>query len=125
MASDFLPFKKTVAALVGDSQEFMIQQDGDISEVTMHFPPGCSGLVDVRVLYMRGSEESFVVPSVDGQYVALDSATPTYRNIGYPVKKNGRVRVEFENHDSLNPHTVSVQVVITAKIGVILPKPPI
>jgi len=109
--SSTIVFKKTIAALEEESEEHRVPFDSIITEVTMHFPPGASALVDVRLLYFYGKEKNFVVPTLEGKYIALDDATPSFV-VGFPVKKEGRLKIEFLNYDSGNEHTISVIVTL-------------
>lgn len=109
--SSSIPFTKTTAVLEEDSEEHRVPFNGIITEVTMYFPKGCEAAIDVRLLYFEGKEKQFVVPAIDEKYIALDnSVTPFVVN--FPVKANGRLKVEFLNYDDTNEHTVSVIVTL-------------
>jgi len=78
---------------------------GFISEVTMHFPDGCNGLVEMALFY----KDRRIFP-IKG-YIKLNNATPTW-TVYHPVRKGEPIWVEILNRDSLNPHTPSVTVVL-------------
>lgn len=83
-------------------------QDGKITQVMFHFPPGSAGLVEVKLL----KDEKPFYPS-EG-YLALDNATPVYyTDVGYYAKEP--LTVEVLNRDGINPHTPTVTVVIRYK----------
>lgn len=112
MPSQILTFKQTAAALSEASEEHRVNNDGKVSQIVMHFPPGCSGLVDVRLRYFQGTMPTNLFPSQDEQYIALDAATPNYSDINFTVKHGDTVKMEVKNYDGLNSHTISSQVVI-------------
>jgi len=110
-----IPFKKTVPSLEIESEEHRIPHDGIVTRVVMHFPPGCSSLVDVRLLYIEDGKEYYVVPSIEDKFIALDAATPVYEP-KFPVKQGKILKVEWYNYDDTYEHTISVSAEITPKI---------
>lgn len=106
--SQVIPFQKEIPAAYQDELERNITFNSKVEEVIMAFPAGCHQLVDVRLLYrpQRGGVVP-IVPTLDDQYIALDDYTAVFHPrilIGAP----GRLRVEWLNYDSLNPHSVVV-----------------
>jgi len=82
--------------------------EGKITQVMFHFPPGCNGLVEMRLL----KDEKPFYP-VQG-FLALDDATPVYYvNAEYYAKEP--LTVEILNHDGFNAHTPTITVVIRYK----------
>ena len=81
---------------------------GTITEVTMHFPEGCYGLVELAF----GHSDIPVFPSKKGEYIALNDATPSWRNLGERVSKGEKLWAELRNGDSVNPHKPSILVTI-------------
>lgn len=110
-----LTFKKTTPLLETESEEKRIPFNGEIARVTMHFPPGCCALVDVRLLYVEDGKEYFVAPSMEDAFIALDAATPEFR-VKYPVKAGQILRVEWYNYDDTNSHTISVIATIEPRV---------
>lgn len=104
-------FDYTVQPLKGVELTERCPLTGKIKSVTMSFPPGCSGLVDVAF----GHGSTNVCPY--NGYIALDDASPTFTDIDEPVKMNERLWCEMRNGDDIYPHTISVLVVIVGKYG--------
>lgn len=100
-----ITFDYTVESGKGVRLEEPSPLTGYISEVTMHFPDGCNGLVYMALHY----KDKTVFP-IKG-YVRLNNATPTWQ-VYQPVKKGEPIWVEILNKDSLNPHTPSITVVL-------------
>lgn len=103
-----LNFRKSIAAL---AEEYEIKRsiwDGNIREITVHFPPGCNALVEVKVFH--GSTQ--ILPEKGG--LALDDATPTFI-VEREVRAGDSIRVDWINHDDSYAHTVSVIVGIIRK----------
>lgn len=94
-------FKKEVLALTEAFELKRAEMNGIVKDIIVHCPPGCSGLVDVRVF--MGTTQ--VLPRIG--YIALDDATPTF-GIQEPIKSGDTIRVEWVNTDSTYPHTISV-----------------
>lgn len=109
-----LSFAKTVAVITQDEEDRLIPFDGYLHTVFMNFPPGPNHLVDVRLLYIRGQNTRFVVPSRDDSFIALDDSSPIFPNLNFPVEKDGRLRVEWWNYDSSNTHKIPVVVIMSA-----------
>lgn len=94
-------FKHTLAALAGVIEHKHIPMLKTVKTVTIHWPPGCSAVVDVAVGY---SQDKRLLP--EEGYLALDDTTPTWA-----VNKEiagDTLWVEIRNGDSLNSHTISV-----------------
>lgn len=83
--------------------------DGYIKEVKIHWPPGCNGLVDVRV----GHGTMQFCP-FEG-FLSLDNVTPTYPFNEY-VSHTENIFVEIQNTDGVNAHTISVMINIEEKV---------
>jgi hypothetical protein len=94
-------FKQTVDSLQGIKEHRRIPMLKTVRTITIHWPPGCSALVDVAVGY---SQDKRLLP--EEGYLALDDTTPTW-----PVNKDTEsdtLWVEIRNGDSTNPHTISI-----------------
>lgn len=81
---------------------------GKITQILFHFPPGCSGLVDVKL-----SKNELPFYPVEG-FLALDNATPVYY-VEADYYAHEPLSVEVRNRDSVNPHAPSVAVTIRFK----------
>lgn len=101
----FVNFRDTVPATKEINLETRSPLTGHITHLTLHFPTGCVGLVEMRVLINR-------VPiwPTGNQDFALDDATPTYDfpPPGHPIKKQDYLGIRIHNHDTAFSHTPSV-----------------
>lgn len=101
-------FQETVPAGRGIRVTRSLNYDGNITHVMFHFPPGSSGLVDVRLL----KDERPFYP-IEG-FLSLDDATPIfYMSVGY--YRMEPLTVEIQNRDAVNAHTPTVTVTIRVK----------
>lgn len=109
-----LPFYKDVAKETSETQERLVLINGVVDTIIMGFPAGCQQLVDVRVLYFppSGGGVYNITPSIDDTYVKFEDFTATFHP-NYPVRKPGKIRVEWINYDTGNSHEVPVYVNIT------------
>lgn len=81
---------------------------GRITQILFHFPPGCSGLVEMKLFK---NEDTFY--PISGA-LALDDATPVYYvDADYYAREP--LTVQVDNKDSVNPHAPSVAVTIRYK----------
>lgn len=93
-------FQDTVPLLQGARLIQRSPSGGYIKEVTIHWPPGCLTLVDVRVLH--GTVQ--FCPEVG--YLALDNATPTFF-FNERIETDEELIVEIQNADDTNAHTIT------------------
>ena len=108
--SQILPFQKSVPAVTQDEQAQTVSITGVVENVIMAFPAGTQQLVEVRLYYLpSGGSQRFIVPSIEGAFIALDDFTATF-SPRFPIKGPGRLVVEWNNFDSLNSHNVPVVV---------------
>ena len=94
-------FKHTLTPLQGIIEHRRIPMLKTVGTITIHWPLGCSALVDVAVGY---SQDKRLLP--EEGYLALDDITPTW-----PINKDTEsdtLWVEILNGDAANPHTISV-----------------
>ena len=96
-------FKHTVGPLAGVIEHKHIPMLKTVKTVTIHWPPGCSALVDVAAGY---SQDKRLLP-VEG-YLALDNTTSTW--VVNKETDSDTLWVEIRNGDSANPHTISIAV---------------
>ncbi|MFH1486484.1 MAG: hypothetical protein ABIH46_10460 [Chloroflexota bacterium] len=99
-------FSKTLDALEGWRQFKRITKDAVAKDVTIHWPSGCNALVSVKVYH--GPKQ--FCPRQGS--LALDDATPTYRDLNERLTANEELWVEIQNGDSANPHSITVTVTI-------------
>ncbi|MCD6493919.1 MAG: hypothetical protein J7K36_09045 [Archaeoglobaceae archaeon] len=99
--NNIINFRKTVSPLTADSDTKTAYLDGAITEIILHFPPGCNALVGVKVFLNTRQ----ILPQ-EG-VIALDNATQSFK-LFVPCKKGDIIRVDWENHDDTYSHTVSV-----------------
>ncbi len=81
---------------------------GEIKEVTMAFPEGCNGIVQLQF----GHKDIAMFPAKKGEYVALNDATPSWRNLREPVVKGETLWAELRNGDAVNFHKPSCLITI-------------
>ena len=114
MPAEVLNIRQVAASQQSYVLSEQIPKDGYLSKGLIHFPPGCIGLVYVRVsVEVRGSFRA-IAPRDDAernlpQYIALDNFTVSFP-IEEEVNKGGRIQVEITNYDTVNPHTITVLV---------------
>ena len=92
--------------------------NGFVSAVVMHWPPGCTALVDVGVIHLQGGvggRQTGIVPTDSGIYLALDDATPIF-NLYFPVKKGDYFMVVILNRDDTYDHIISVDIILNPKV---------
>lgn len=100
-----IPFTFNLAALQGVTLEEPAPFAGYIKEVNIHWPGGCNALVDVMV----GHNIKQFCPR-EG-YLALNDVTPTYL-FNVEVKEGDVIWVEIRNTDGVNPHNITVTVML-------------
>lgn len=81
--------------------------DGYIKQVTIHWPDGSDALVDVAVAHSN----TVFCPRGQGNYLALNDATPTYF-FNENVEQHEEVWVEMRNRDGGNEHAITITVSI-------------
>lgn len=95
-------FAYALPALKGIELKAACPVTGLITEVTMHWPKGCNALVDLAF----GHKDVHVCPR--SGYIALNDATPSWRNLHEPVEKGEDLWAVLRNGDGANPHTPSI-----------------
>lgn len=109
-----LEFTKLIKPGYQDEQQRQPGVKGLITGVLMHFPAGCLGLVEVRVVrqsYKGG--EAPVVPSLEDSFIALDDINFRATSLAIPVEARDIIRVEWRNYDGGFAHTVPVFVFVS------------
>jgi hypothetical protein len=107
-----IPFQLTELPGQGEKWEDNAGLTGQIVQVIRHWPAGCQGLVDIAIGH---GDATWVFPDKPDTFVALDSATPV-TNLSEPIKAGEKVWVVVRNRDSVNPHTVSVTVILEGNL---------
>lgn len=103
-----VPFSIKLPILTGVMMEEPCPLTGEITEVTMHFPDGSNGYVELQF----GHSDVPMFPANKGEYIALNNATPSWRNLRESVKKGERLWAELKNGDAGFPHKPSILVTI-------------
>ena len=107
-----LPFRRAVSSGKGVRLSTKIEYNGYIRAVLIHWPDGCNSLVEIRV----GVGTTQIVPTEDGEYLALNNATiifpPSPMMFNEKVVGGNRLWIEIKNGDDTESHTVSVVVFI-------------
>lgn len=107
--SEALNFRQDLSPLQGIRETQTVLTDGKITQIVMHFPSGCNGLVNVKVL--RGS--SPILPR-DG-FIALDNTTEKF-DLDIKVRRSETITVVYENTDGTYSHKISVIVQILPEV---------
>jgi len=76
--------------------------DGEITQIVLHFPAGCNGLVKVKV----GVDQTELT-----DWIALDDTTQNL-NAKFPVKQGDRIWAEIFNYDGMYSHRIGVVVTL-------------
>ncbi len=85
---------------------------GLLTHALFHFPPGCLALVDLRV-----DVDLIPVYPITG-WISLDDATPVFKfSRGQPVKKRDYLDVWLQNRDTINPHIITVLLVLEGDVA--------
>ena len=100
-----IPFAYNLTALQGVMLTEYAPFSGYIKQISPHWPDGCNGLVQIRV----GHGTKQFCP--DEGYLALNDATPTYPFNEW-VNDHEEIWVEMINGDGVNPHNISVSVIL-------------
>ena len=98
-------FRISIEAVTQRELSYEFDKDVRLSEGTMHFPPGCNSLVEMRVLMGTGSARKQITP-INDQFIALDDAVFHFL-LDQKLARKERVFVEVANYDEDNPHIVS------------------
>lgn len=98
-----IPFDYNLGVGQGVRLEEPSPVTGVMFEVTMHFPNGCNGLVEMALHY----RDIQVFPKRD--YIRLNNATPVWK-VHQPVEKHQPIWVDMRNRDTLFTHHPSVTV---------------
>lgn len=123
MSTKTVDFRETVAAATGVENRKPCPIAGYVSAVIIHWPPGCAALVGVALIHEAegsGGKKTGIVPTDVGTFLALDDTTPTF-NINFPVKMGDYFLLIIRNADGVNPHTISVDIIINPELK---PTPP-
>lgn len=99
--------RETLQPLTGIRSVKRSPLTGKITQIVRHFPDGCNSLVDVAV----GHGDTWVLPEQTDMYVALNDATPVV-SVHEPIEKNEEIWMIVRNGDGVNPHAISVTIVI-------------
>ncbi len=87
----------------------VIDSDGIITQVVLHFPKGCKALVYVRVGVAGKDGLHWICPESD--FIALDDTTQSY-SVYYPVHKGDRIVAEIYNYDQEYEHRIGIIVTV-------------
>lgn len=102
--TDGVRFEINAAATTSYTLTDWSPRKGKITQLTMHYPAGCNGLVNVA-FFKRAQP---IYPSHD--YIALNDANPQFM-INEPVEKDEELNVIVDNGDVF-PHRIVVIVTI-------------
>lgn len=103
-----IKFSETVLPGRGVQLTEKFRTAGVITQIMFHFPPGCAGLVDMRL-----NKDNMPFYPIKG-FIALNDATPVYY-VQANYYQMEPLMLEILNHDSINAHTPTCTVVIRYK----------
>jgi len=95
-------FKHTVLPLQGIMDHKRVPMLKTVKTITIHWPSGCSSLVDIAVGY---SQDKRLLP--EEGYLALDNVTPTW-TVNKDVGDTDTLWVEIKNGSSINSYPISI-----------------
>jgi len=98
-----VPFRQDVPVLTRMELDDLCPCTGYITSVIIHWPPGCNSLVGVAACHMG----NWLVPSIENQLIALDSATPIFE-MRVPCVEKDRLWTVMDNGDAANNHVIQV-----------------
>ena len=75
---------------------------GNLCQIMVNFPPGCCGLVQVKIWYLNNIP---LFPPGEG-FLAMDTAIPAF-DIGQFVLKGDEISMQVNNRDTVWPHTIA------------------
>lgn len=103
-------FSRTLAALEGVRIFKRVIADSLAKDVIIAWPDGCNALVSV-VVYHGPTQ---FCPRQGA--LALNDATPTYRDLNEKLVGGEELWVEMQNGDSINQHSITVTVSIEGEV---------
>ena len=111
--SHILSFRKEVVASGSDNIEKRVPWDGFVDEVCVYLPT-TNFLIDVRLVYYPSGnvDQTFVVPSVEGDYISGPGGPIHIRDVKFPVHIGGRLVLEIMNNDSSAARKAAVVVTL-------------
>lgn len=80
--------------------------DGRITQIVIHFPSGCNGLVEVKV----GVNQHELT-----DWIALDDTTQNF-SANFFVKRGDKLWAEIRNYDSTYSHRIGVVVTVLTPV---------
>jgi len=98
----------TVPSLDTVTDTISAPMSGTLTQIIMHFPPGCLSYVEVSVNH--GGKN--ICPSTGS--IALDNATPPFQ-IHEEVMVGDPIIITYTNHDDTYDHTISVILTLIKK----------
>ncbi|MDP3064114.1 MAG: hypothetical protein Q8O40_13025 [Chloroflexota bacterium] len=114
--TEVVPFVKSLAAATGVRLYEQVPFNAWIREITVHWPEGCKGLVDVAV----GYEHIRLLPKTTELqgvlHLSLDGITLRYP-FREPVTAGQDLWCELLNADSQQPHKITVTVLLERRTG--------
>ena len=81
---------------------------GSIDSVTMEFPRGCDGLVQVAFR----TDEGWIIPS-NQDYLALNDKFPVFPLSNVGISKGDKLWLIVRNSDAINTHTITALIALS------------
>ena len=112
-----LNYRMTVSPLTEERETKYSPLTGVIKDAILHFPSGCSSLVEVFIFHKTKQ----ILP--EGRIgVALDDATQKF-SINEPIKKKEPIEVRVINHDDTWEHTITCVIEVEGTPLEVVPVP--
>jgi len=103
MASRVVPLSAEVSALRQVTLEDDAPIGGIITQLLIHWPPGCAGNVEVAIGIRR---DTWLMPPKVGTYLALDDFTAVL-DCYEPIERGERLWMVIRNGDDTNAHVLT------------------
>ena len=110
--SHVLTFSRSIPAATANAELQRVPFDAYIVAVFIHFPPGASQLVEVRLTAEVAGSLRYILPSKEDAYIALDDSFIPFLGLRFLIPAGSTLRAEWYNYDGANSHTVPITVVI-------------
>lgn len=107
MPAEQINFRYEVPESTGVQLLYRLKRAGWLTEGMIHFPTGCSALVQVRMLLGLSGKLIQVTP-IENQFIALDGPPNYVFPIDRQVAVNDEIWIELNNYDGTNHHQISV-----------------
>ena len=96
-------------AITWEDNYVEMPEHGSIQLAVLNFPPGCKGLVEVRLGVAKPTGIHWILP--ENGFLALDGMTLPIQ-VKYEVDRKDRLVAEIYNYDGRYPHKIGITVLV-------------